>query len=484
MPTGIARGSTLLRLGAALALALLADRSIYGLTPGLNVALWVAALVVVLLATRVRAGVAPGVRLVALAVLGQCVALALEPGPLGLALTATGVATLALWLRTGPDTDVAEWLGKLGAFALAAWRAPWTALRPLERHLRRVRTTGLRKLVANWLLPVVLSGVFVHLFCIANPVLAAGVRAVETALDQALGALLAGRELGRWLFGAAVATGVVALLRFRTRGWFAGSRDHGLSFRPDLLAPETVVRCLIMFNAVFALQTAIDAGVALTGGGLPPGMTFAEYAHRGAYPLIATALLAGIFVTLTFSSGQKAAEQRGARGLVHAWIAQNLVLLASTVYRHMLYVDAYGLSRWRLATIVWLGVVAAGFVLTARRIVTGRSNGWLLRANTALVVGVLYASAFVNWNGLIADYNARHCCERGGHGPSLDIAYLVALGPASLPALEAHLAALDGRMGPYRLDAVEHGVRALRAGARAARSDWRTWTLRAMLVDR
>lgn len=422
-------------------------------------------------------------RAVALAMVGLIGALTVEPGPLTVLMAMAGTATLALWVRMGSDAEVSQWLGKLGAFALGAWRAPFWALRPLWRVAGQLRADHVQRAAGNWALPVVLSCVFVHLFCIANPVLASAVQVVGRGVDALFGLLFPGGETFRWIFAVLGAGATAACLRFRSRGWFAGVEDARLTFRPDLLAPETVVRCLVMFNVVFALQTTVDLGVIATGGGLPAGMTFAEYAHRGAYPLIATALLAGVFVTLTFTSGQKAAEQRGARRLVQLWIAQNLVLLASTVYRHALYVDAYGLSRWRIATVVWLGLVAAGFVLTARRIVTGASNGWLLRANVALVVGVLYASCFVNWNGMIADYNAKHCAERGGRGPSLDISYLIRLGPAALPALEAHLAALDGKRGTFRLSAVEDAIAELRDEARAARSDWRTWTVRAMLVS-
>ena len=51
-----------------------------------------------------------------------------------------------------------------------------------------------------------------------------------------------------------------------------------------------------MFNALFAVQTVLDLAYLWGGVRLPDGMTYADYAHRGAYPLIATALLAAAFV--------------------------------------------------------------------------------------------------------------------------------------------------------------------------------------------
>jgi hypothetical protein len=40
---------------------------------------------------------------------------------------------------------------------------------------------------------------------------------------------------------------------------------------------------------------------------LPDGLTYADYAHRGAYPLIVTALLAGWFAIVATKPGTEAA---------------------------------------------------------------------------------------------------------------------------------------------------------------------------------
>ena len=63
-----------------------------------------------------------------------------------------------------------------------------------------------------------------------------------------------------------------------------------------LVTAQSVQNGLILFNALFAMQTLLDAAYLWGGAALPEGMTYAEYAHRGAYPLVATALLAGAIV--------------------------------------------------------------------------------------------------------------------------------------------------------------------------------------------
>ena len=49
---------------------------------------------------------------------------------------------------------------------------------------------------------------------------------------------------------------------------------------------RAITRSLILFNALFALQTVLDLTYLWGGANLPDGMTLAEYAHRGAYLLI------------------------------------------------------------------------------------------------------------------------------------------------------------------------------------------------------
>src|SRR3546814_2069336 len=60
-----------------------------------------------------------------------------------------------------------------------------------------------------------------------------------------------------------------------------------------------------------------------SGAALPGHVTLAEYAHRGAYTLIATALLAGLFVLVVLRPGEAATRSPRVRGLVVLWIAQN-----------------------------------------------------------------------------------------------------------------------------------------------------------------
>ena len=71
----------------------------------------------------------------------------------------------------------------------------------------------------------------------------------------------------------------------------------------DFFGFTTILRSLILFNLLFAVQTALDVIYLWGNAKLPDDITYASYAHRGAYPLILTALLAAGFVLAAMRPG-------------------------------------------------------------------------------------------------------------------------------------------------------------------------------------
>jgi hypothetical protein len=285
----------------------------------------------------------------------------------------------------------------------------------------------------------------------------------------------------RVIFWALTAATVYGLLRARVRRvatpqpvWQA-ERAATADAAAGRRGHSVVVRCLVAFNVVFAGQNALDAAYLFGGATLPDGMSYAEYAHRGAYPLVATALLAALFVLVTFRPGGVAERSTLARRLVYAWLAQNVLLTCSAAWRLDLYVDAYTLTRLRLAAAVWMVLVAAGLVWVVLRIAFRRDNAWLLDRNALTAVFVLYVCCFVNTNGLIADFNARRCAEVGGGGPPIDLRYLRSLGPEALPAVERLIPMLAA--GEQR-EQTARSAEVLRGELAATMTDWRGWTFR------
>ena len=101
---------------------------------------------------------------------------------------------------------------------------------------------------------------------------------------------------------------------------------------------------------------------------LPDDISYASYAHRGAYPLILTALLAAGFVLAAMKPGGPAEQSAIIRPLVYLWVAQNVLLVASSILRLDLYVQIYLLTWWRVAAFIWMLLVAFGLLLIVARI--------------------------------------------------------------------------------------------------------------------
>lgn len=453
------RGSFLLAL--VLGLVVLGDWLFYDQPIGWTASVFGLALLLAIIlrsATLLSGGLPGGLpggrgwpgRIVAGATLGLIAALVIHPGGLAVTLGLLGLITLATIDRGGWTSSVTAWATR-GAKFLG--KASTQAVRDvvLLNKWQRTHRGGTAGLIESggaaglgslraWVIPAALSAVFVGLFALANPVMQRGLSEAWDAIQWRITGLGEWLSLGRMVLWLLTAAAVWGLLRVRLRTPRSPGKNatDGRAIRQldRVTGTSLVVRCLVLFNAVFVVQTLLDARYLYSGAALPDGMTYAEYAQRGAYPLVATALLAGLFVLLTFRPGGAAQRSVWCRRLVGLWVAQNIVLMASAAWRLNLYVEVYSLTRWRVAAAVWMLLVAIGFAWLIWRIVAGRDNGWLLQRVTLTAAVVLYAVCLVDVDRHIADFNVTHCAEVGGEGQPIDLAYLEALGPAALPATQ------------------------------------------------
>ncbi|MEM1211481.1 MAG: DUF4173 domain-containing protein [Planctomycetota bacterium] len=484
----------------------LADYLFFEQPIGWSVGLYAAALLGALL---MRGGAVLGAgkrvkaaRILVWLVLGLIGALVAQPGPMVVGLTLVGLVSLAAVQRGGWTSSVAEWLRRWLWFAvrgivqpmtdaaLAGRVGQWRAVRGGRGGVDNGAPLAFER-AARWLLPGVVGVVFALLFISANPVIEWGVRVFGEEMALRLERLPEWLPAARWGLWLVAGLGVWALLRVRFT-WRAQSQSkafgqadprlESVGFEGSGLSrvlPSGVVwRSLLVFNAMFAVHLVLDGVYLLGDTALPDGMTLAAYAQRGAYPLLATALLAGGFVLLGCRSGERGAGARLVRLFVTLWVGQNVLLLATAVWRLNLYVEAYSLTRLRVAAAVWMGVVAVAFVLVLWRVLAERDNAWLLRRAAVLGVAVVYASCFVNFDGFIARYNVAHSAELRGEagGSRVDLMYLEHLGPEALPALERLSEELA--WDHPRAAEVRHVAHRLRFELWEQTRDWRGWTLR------
>lgn len=347
-----------------------------------------------------------------------------SPGPIAVLLFGAMLALAVLLPRTGKFDHAARWALRLGLHGIVSAIGPWQDL----FRLRRVRRRGLRASTLAALLPLPLIGgaLFLALFASANPL-------IGNALDAMVPPAISAESVGRAIFWGVLLTLVWATLRpRRTLIALAPPESDAPPQVIPGISPASVRLALLTFNAVFALQNGLDLAFLWSGAPLPAGVTLAEYAHRGAYPLILTALLAGLFVLVALRPGSDTAAVPAIRRLVVLWTAQNLLLVASTALRTIDYVQAYSLTMWRIAALAWMALVAVGLVLIVWRMLTRRSAAWLINANAAAALAVLILCSTIDLGSVAAAWNVRHAQEAGGRGAALDLCYLNRLGPSAL----------------------------------------------------
>lgn len=482
------------RFGAAALLAALADFLFYGQPAGITVFLFAMLIAAAVVAVHPaafsdgRVWIKPLVLFVALLPLAETVS------ALSVSTALVALIVFALSLSGRLRNRIAGIAGQIALFLLAMpvrFAADFIRWRKTARRFgrRRVRLAA----IAVWAMPLTLGAVFLALFGAANPVIDYWLSLID------LLKLLDLIQLARLAFWLLVLAGVWAFLRPRLPRLFrriprapttidisARSKATITTIEDILFGKPAILRALVIFNTLFALQTALDATYLWGGVTLPDGLTYAAYAHRGAYPLIVTALLAAGFVLAALRPGSAASADPLIRRLVYAWVAQNIMLVISSILRLDLYVGIYSLTYLRVAAFVWMGLVAAGLALIIARIALRKSNEWLLSANLLTFSVTLYACCFINFAALIANYNVDHSLEMTGQGIPLDARYLHSLGPAAFPALDRFLDH-QGRTAAAD-DPVLRQLAGLRGSDegqyRAIQENWRAWSFRDWRLQR
>ena len=355
-------------------------------------------------------------------------------------------------------------------------------LRGYSHYQRRTLNMGIVPgLFRAWLLPLSLSAVFVVLFAAANPVIDKWLFSLDW---QAVEQFLRPERIAFWGVGAVMCWGVLRSRRLRAGAWQSSIEVPMASKIATLLfSREAVLRSLALFNLMFLGQNLLDANFLWAGATLPEGVTYAEYAHRGAYPLVLTALLAAGFVLIALRRASPLSRDRTIRALIYLWLLQNMVLVFASIWRTNIYVAEYSLTYLRLSALLWMGLVLLGLMFIVLKIVLAKSSRWLIGVNLATAFALLYASCFLDLGRFIADYNVAHCREMQGGGYALDTYYLRQIGPSALPALrrlEQH-ATEQNLPRPLNLNwTIEH----ITKGLDGELADWRRWTFRAHRLAR
>lgn len=446
--TGIQEQPFLPRLIALLALVIAGDALTWQADAGLSLALFGMLILLALWLLNGRKGWG-GLVIAALLFLP----LVEQAQALSLAFFGLGLVLGAAWIALCSWQGVSRWLTAGLRFVLSAPSAVLSELSKAAQTATANRPeTSLKSLTQSWLLPLGFGLVFASLLLSANPMMESWLAEISPSN------WLSAETISRMFFWVGLA--LVSLpflaapsLQERLKLGFKGPR---LPSAPAVFNAASISRSLILFNALFAVQTLTDIAYLWGGASLPDGMTYATYAHRGAYPLLATALLAGIFALLArpFTEGSQLL-----RIALLAWVAQNVFLVLSSLLRLELYVAQYGLTHLRMAAAIWMVVVALGLALVIYQTLRNKPASWLLGRATLLGLTALYMACFISFSATIARHNL-------SKEVVLDPRYVCFLGEHAEPAIRAYEAAQGQRLCYGR------GVEDVQI------TDWREWGFR------
>ncbi|MGL4235190.1 DUF4153 domain-containing protein [Tabrizicola sp.] len=443
-------------LAALVGLVALADLLFYGHATGLSLAIFAGAIFgVVVVLRRTRDWGRPALLLTVAALPVVEYVQALSVGFLTLGLLASLV-----WVASGRVA-----LGQ-GMLALAG-TIPWRGVFDLTRASREITSLprpreAFAGLTRTWALPVGGGLVLLGLLAAANPILEeflAGLLNFPTGSADLI------PRLAFWLGAGLLIWPLIAVPRPVAPLPIRELQPISLG-----LTAAAVIRALVLFNVLLAVQTGLDAVYLWGGTTLPEGMTAAEYARRGAYPLLVTALLAGAFA---LAARPFAREDRRLRVLLMLWLGQNVLLTFAALMRLDYYIDAFSLTYLRIYAGIWMAVVAAGLGLTGWQVWRDLPNRWLMLRCAAMGVGVLYLTSFVNFAAIIAAENLAR--------DDVDGTYVCALGPTAAAAIVA--SGVDPIMTDHPLLRPGEGSIECQV-SRPDIESWRDWGFRNWRVSR
>jgi hypothetical protein len=283
---------------------------------------------------------------------------------------------------------------------------------------------------------------------------------------------------GRVALAGLAAWLAAGLFAFVVSGQRPGSErrlDAAWSRRPRLGTAEAIT-ALVAIDLLFAGFVVLQATY-LYGGGdtlAATGLTYAEYARRGFFELLAVAFVVGGLVLAL--EGFVTRRTRAYLAAVIGLVALTLVVLASAFLRLRLYQDAYGWTELRfyvLAAIGWLAMGAIGAVIA---IVTDRTR-WLLHGMVALSIASGLTFNIIGPVRFIAEQNVARAINPDlvapGGQTGLDVWYLASLGDDGVAVLAdalPRLPAADRRTAEEVL-----GYRAF--ALKSADREWQAWNL-------
>ena len=344
-----------------------------------------------------------------------------------------------------------------GAIALVGRDIRWNEV-PRSERLQHARSVGLGVAVALPLL-VAFGGLFASADVVFGNVVA---NVVPLDVGQIASHV--------FLIGccAALAAGYL-------RGALLGARAGPAAPAGPPLGIVPVATALALVDLLFLVFVVVQVRYFFGGAAFverATGVTYAEYARRGFFELVAAS---GLVLPVLLGAdcvlrGEPPAARRTFRQLAALLLVLLAVVMASAFERMRLYVEAFGLSEIRLYATAFMLYLLGTFVWFAWTVLRGRRRGFAFGAAVQgfVVLGGLH---LLNPDAFIVRTNL----ARTGAVRPFDAAYASSLGADAVPALLATLPSLDSSQACRVAHRLLARWTAADAGGGGGGGGWRNW---------
>jgi hypothetical protein len=156
-----------------------------------------------------------------------------------------------------------------------------------------------------------------------------------------------------------------------------------------------------------------------------------DMVREGTFMLI-VAILISMGITLYYLNSNLVfmKNHRLFQTLITIWLAQNMLMVISVVFRNSYYIQYFGLAYKRIFVYFFLAACVVGLVSIIYKSITYKSATYLFAVNSLSVYLICITAACFNWDAIIARYNFSHYKTSFVH-----YEFLATLNNAALPYL-------------------------------------------------
>lgn len=205
--------------------------------------------------------------------------------------------------------------------------------------------------------------------------------------------------------------------------------------------PVTAITITAMVAVLYLIFCVIQVVYLFMGGlELPAGITYAEYARKGFFQLLAVCLI-NLVTVLVFKKYIR--ENRVLNALLLVITACTYIMVASSAYRMILYIGAYGMTFLRLFVLVALLTIAVLLAGVIIKIIRPEFN--FFKMGVAVISVIYICFAFSHADYFIAAYNVSD--ERNFE--EVDMEYLSELSADAAPVIIDYCQKMDLNCADY-----------------------------------